>query len=395
MRERPSKPAVTSVPSAARGAGRRQRWRASYPVGAEQAVLLSLGAQAGNRAVVGLVQRWASESERGTAASGDLARQPTPVAPGMGVPVQRDLFVGKEAIARITLDDPRLKEVTLAERQKIGSYIESPDQNYVFTTWERLVEHARGELKSEQITAEPGGPASSAPSPPPPAPPPPAGPPPPATAQAPGAGPALPPLSEKDMQTYGDCVAKGRERMEAILKGNGKPLSEEGKRTNEALFRLYKTQKSKEHEGHLESALFGNRGGTYTNLVGQGTMTAEANAHATRSGEAPSPLLPNSEILYHQYRTGPGGPLTSLKRSHVASENGQAVINVVLARRGQAPFEVGVGDEMFLAFLGTVNGTAAFRLAVDRGKELGIRGIRGARVNPRERVVEFLFENEK
>jgi len=203
---------------------------------------------------------------------------------------------------------------------------------------------------------------------------------------------------EKEVQIYKTCRERGLKCLNDLsqMKKLGELPPKEANKRNELFDKMYTSKPSDENQypGHLESELMGDKGGTYTNLFEGSRMTAEANRH--RDPERFKPLLSNSEILYQQHKlqqkTKKLEPLKSLKRSHVGSATGDAVLKRIrYDNEGDIDKTLSIKEDHALALLGTENGTAAQWLIKDHGKELGICGITSVNIQTKDRMIEFFF----
>ena len=281
--------------------------------------------------------------------------------------IQYKLFIGKEPKA-INIDDESFKliQTTYPEvLNEITEMITSEGINYGYSTIELAVKSCKKHLEVASASAA-VMPASGGPPPPPPPPPP---------------MPLVPVgqvVTAKDREHYNQCIINGRKKF-AVLLANREPSVDEmekKERSKRYFDEIYVTKRGKD-QNMWETDLIGDLGGKFNNSIENKKIGAKENANESKNN-----LLPNSDILFYQYRNEfKGQELEELWRINVASGSGTAVVAVLTEKYGKESVALADESDEFFAVLGTENGVPAMFLIHDHGEDLGITGIKSVRAD--------------
>jgi hypothetical protein len=206
-------------------------------------------------------------------------------------------------------------------------------------------------------------------------------------------------IQKERQMTYEKCLKRGKEKskeLEAKLLPIGVHEEELSKR-----WAKYEHGSNLEPEYTKEGATSQTitpAGGKYYNEVI--SESGEMKAHLNVKGliEKQEPDMSPSDVLYKQFRDAGGTKLKRLSRMNVASGTGATVISYLDETKYKGLREEDImiepGTEEYFALMGIENCTSVFYLIHQRGKELGITGVRDLVLKANRKILEINFLTE-
>ena len=206
-----------------------------------------------------------------------------------------------------------------------------------------------------------------------------------------------PTVPEKLKHHYDLCVQSGKNRLRKMQSHRlTREVAEESSKKKRTEFDSeYTTQEIVHKDSETGKALYTvwneetNSEGTenyYKNtpVPRENLIYSWQNQRAVRpTGKKQEPLS-NSDIYFYQYQDAAGDqsplpPLRQLIRQKAFSSSMIDLTGYLVSSGGSAFGTWKQGETLFLAFLGTQNGSAAAYLVIDHGHDLGIQGIKSIR----------------